>query len=84
MNKIVQCPNLLAIKVHWNLTVRKLELDYSNSSLYHAPVDQILQSELNLLPYKNLKELRIRLSEITKKWLYEHLSGFPLLEHLIL
>ena len=74
----------MAIKVHWNLTVRKLELDYSNSSLYHAPVDQILQSELNQLPYKNLKELRFRLSEITEKWLFEHLSGLPLLEHLIL
>ena len=77
-------PNLLAIKVRWNLTVRKLELDYSNSSLYHAPIDQILQSELNQLPYKNLNELRFRLSEITEKWLFEHLSGLPLLEHLIL
>ena len=82
--KLSNVPNLLVIKVRWNLTVRKLELDYSNSSLYHAPIDQILQSELNQLPYKNLNELRFWLSEITEKWLFEHLSGLPLLEHLIL
>lgn len=59
-------------------------LELAASNLSCLSIFQNLQSELNLLPFKNLKELSLHSSEETDKWLalHDHLSGFPLLETL--
>ena len=47
-------------------------LELAASNLSCLSIFQNLQSELNLLPFKNLKELSLHSSEETDKWLALH------------
>nr|XP_023912673.1 putative F-box/LRR-repeat protein At3g18150 [Quercus suber] len=69
------------IMVGNNFDIGRLELEASNlHSLYINECK--LQCNLNLLPFKNLKNLSLNTPNVTEKWLEEHLSGLPLLENL--
>lgn len=80
--KSAEVAKLMTFRVKNSNCCMTLELAASNLSC--LSIFQNLQSELSLLPFKNLKELNLHSSEETDKWLalHDHLSGFPLLETL--
>ena len=81
---LTEVPKLMTFRVRSNKCSTRLELAALNLSC--LSIFQDLTFELNLLPFKNLKELSLHSSEETDKWLelHDHLSGFPLLETLSL
>ncbi|XP_050285747.1 uncharacterized protein LOC126725216 isoform X2 [Quercus robur] len=79
--KFFSVPTVKEIIVGNNFDMERLELEASNlHSLYI--IEWKLQCNLNLLPFKNLKNLSLGTPNVTEKWLEEHLSGLPLLENL--
>ena len=79
--KFFSVPTVKEIIVGNNFDIERLELEASNlHSLYI--IEWKLQCNLNLLPFKNLKNLSLNTPNVTEKWLEEHLSGLPLLENL--
>ena len=64
------------IVVENNFNIERLELEASN--LFSLYINELkLQCNLNLLPFKNLKNFSLNTPNVTEKWLEEHLYGLP-------
>lgn len=79
--KFFSVPTVKEIMVENNFNIERLELEASNLHSLYINVRK-LQCNLNLLPFKNLKNLSLNTPNVTEKWLEEHLSRLPLLENL--
>ena len=79
--KFFSIPTVKEIMVESNFNIERLELEASNLHSLYINVRK-LKCNLNLLPFKNLKNLSLNTPNVTEKWLEEHLSRLPPLENL--